>query len=70
MTERDVGAANAPALYVLLAEARLKTGRTRQALDALEPLTARVPTVASAKELVGDLAVLESMGRVGDSKEN
>jgi len=70
VTDRDVGAANSPALYALLAEARLKTGRTRQALDALEPLTARVPTVASAKELVGDLAVLESMDRVGDSKEN
>ena len=69
-TDADVGVANDPNLYVLLAEARLRAGRTRQALDALEPLTGRVPSVASARELVGDLAVMESMGRVGDSKEN
>ena len=70
VSARAVGAANPPALFALLAEARLRSGRTREALDALEPLTARVPTVHSAKELVGDLAVLQSMDRIGDSKEN
>jgi len=70
VTHREVGAANAPHLFVLLAEARLRTGRTRQALDALAPLTARVPTVHSAQELVGDLAVLQSIDRIGDSKES
>ncbi len=70
VSDRDVGPANSPSLFVLLAEARVRTGRTREALDALEPLTARVPTVHSAKELVGDLAVLQSMDRIGDSKEN
>ncbi len=70
VTHREVGATNAPHLFVLLAEARLRTGRTRQALDALAPLTARVPTVHSAQELVGDLAVLQSIDRIGDSKES
>ncbi len=67
---REVSPVNAPGLYAALAEANLRTGHTREALDALQVLTDLLPTVAGVDELVGDLAVLEGLDRQGDSKEN
>ncbi len=66
----EVGPTNPPALFVLQAEALLRTGRTRQALDALSVLGDDLPGLSGAVETIGDLAVLEGMGRHGDSKEN
>ena len=67
---REVGPKNPPSLFVVLAEANLRTGRTREALDALRPLVEPYPYVHGLTETVGDLAILEGMGRQGDSKEH
>ena len=67
---REVSPINAPGLYAALAEANLRTGHTREALDALQVLSDLLPTVSGVDELVGDLAVLEGLDRQGDSKEN
>lgn len=70
VTEREIGVANGPALFALLAEANLRAGRSREALDALQPLVARFPETAATREIVSDLVVLEGMDRTGDSKEH
>ncbi len=70
VSERGIGPRNSPALLALLAEANLRTGRTREALDALLVLSRALPEVRGLQELVGDLAVLEGMDRQGDSKEH
>ena len=68
---REIGPTNPPGLYVVLAEALVRNHRAREALDALQPLAARDPALlVDITETLGDLAVLESMGRLGDSKEN
>ena len=64
-----LGPKNPPGLYALLAEARLRTGRTREALDALAVLADAYPEVHGLFEALGDLAVLEGLDRPGDSKE-
>lgn len=69
VTEREIGPANGPALFALLAEANLRAGRSREALDALQPLVARFPETAATREIISDLVVLEGMDRTGDSKE-
>ncbi|RME25555.1 MAG: hypothetical protein D6798_08685 [Deltaproteobacteria bacterium] len=66
----NISATNPPALFVLQAEAFLRTGRTRQALDALSALDEDLPGLTGTIETIGDLAVLEGMGRHGDSKED
>lgn len=66
----DDGPTDPPALWVLVAHARVATGRTREALDALEHLRPDHPDVTAVAELVGDLAVLQGLDRQGDSKEN
>lgn len=67
---RAIGPTNPPTLFALLAEANLATGRTREALDALQVLTGAFPEVAGVDETVGDLSVLVGMTRSGDSREN
>ncbi len=70
VTERGIGPANGPALYVLLAEANLRAGRTREALDALQPVVDVIPESTATREILSDLVVLEGMDRTGDSKEH
>jgi len=67
---REVGVANTPSVLALYAEAQMRLGRTREALDVLVLLEEGYPEVAPLKELVGDLAVLQGLDRQGDSKEN
>jgi len=56
---------------VLHADAALASGRTREALDSLLQLARRGPPVATGlHELTSDLAVLEGLGRQGDSRED
>ena len=69
-TARQVGPANGPRFYAVLAEARLVNGRAREALDALHPLSAAHPEVVALQEVTGDLAVLQGLTRTGSSKEN
>lgn len=69
-SSRSVGPLNAPSLFVVLADANLRTGRTREALDSLQPLEPSWPTVHGLDETIGDLVILEGLTRLGDSKEN
>lgn len=66
----DGGPTDDPDLWVLLARARLQTGRTREALDALAHLRkgTNLPLTA-ATETIADLAVLQGMDRTGESHE-
>ena len=66
---RDISPLNPPLLYALLAETHLRTGHTREALDALEVLVEAFPAEVGVDETVGDLAVLQGLDRRGDSKE-
>jgi hypothetical protein len=52
-----------------MAEAALRTGRAREALDALTPLRDGWPEVLPVIELINDLVVLDSLGEVGQSSE-
>jgi hypothetical protein len=70
VTSRTIGPATSPALIALLAEANLDSGRAREALDALQILHAARPEVTGARELLGDLAILQGLDRHGDSKEH
>lgn len=67
---REITPVNAPSMFVVLAEARLLTGHTREALDALQVLTKAYPEAAGVDEIVSDLAILQGLDRQGDSKEN
>lgn len=67
---RSINAVNSPTLFAILASAQLATGHTREALDALEPLTAAFPEIHGLDETVGDLAILQGIHRTGDSREN
>ena len=67
---RAITPVNAPSMFVVLAEARLLTGRTREALDALQVLTKAYPEATGVDEIVSDLAILQGLDRQGDSKEN
>ncbi len=68
-TDRFVGSANSPIVWALLAEANLKLGRTREALDALHVLSGTHPEIVGLKELTGNLDVLRSLDAEGESKE-
>jgi len=70
VTSREIGPSNGLSLIALLAEANLSAGRAREALDALQILTAARPEARGAQELVGDLSVLRGLDRQGDSKEH
>jgi len=67
---RDLSPINAPGLFAVLADANLRTGHTREALDALQVLVDSFPEATGVDEVVGDLAILQNMDRRGDSKEN
>lgn len=67
---RAVTPLNSPTLFAVLAQANLRTGRTREALDALEVLVTPFPETTGLDETVGDLAVLVGLDRAGDSREN
>jgi hypothetical protein len=66
---RSVSVTNPALLFAVLAHAQLRTGHTREALDALEVLSQIFPSVITVDETVGDLAVVEGLHRLGDSKE-
>jgi len=66
----EVGPTNSPHLYALQAEALVRLGRAREALDALAPLWRARPEITGIKEVLDDLAVLDSLGTEGDSKED
>ena len=70
VTTRGVGPANGPALLALTAEAQLRLGHTREALDSLQLLVEARPDATGAREHAGDLAVLQGLDRQGDSKEH
>ncbi len=67
---RAIGPINSPTLFAVLAAANLRSGRTREALDALSVLVTPFPEVIGLNETVGDLAVLQGLDRAGDSREN
>jgi alkylhydroperoxidase/carboxymuconolactone decarboxylase family protein YurZ len=67
---RAVSAVNSPVLFAVLASANLRTGHTREALDALEVLVGPFPEVHGLDETLGDLAILQGLHRTGDSREN
>jgi hypothetical protein len=67
---REITPINAPGIFAVMALADLRTGRTRESLDALQVLTSRFPEVEGLDETIGDLAILEGLDRQGDSKEN
>ncbi len=66
---RTVGPTNPPELFSLQARAHLSAGRPREALDALQPLAAGWPHSRALTETIGDIAVLDTLSRRGDSKE-
>ena len=66
---REISPINAPGLFAVLAEAKLLTGHTREALDTLQVLVDAYPEATGVDEIVGDLAILQAMDRRGDSKE-
>ena len=66
---RTIGPVNTPLLNALLAEANLRTGHVREALEPLEVLSRSFPEVSGLDEIVGDLSVLQGLNRQGDSKE-
>ena len=70
VTDHAVGPLNSASLFVLMASANLRLGHTREALDTLTPAAAHVPAAAGVREIVADLAVLQSLDRQGDSKED
>jgi hypothetical protein len=61
---------NHPGLLAVIVEGQLKTGRTREALEAMQPLLNGYPFLLGLNESIGDLAILDGMSRYGDSKEN
>jgi len=67
---RALSPRNTPELRLLAAEAALRTGRSREALDALAPLRAAWPEVQTIVDIIDDVVVLESLGRVGESHEH
>ncbi len=69
-TSSEVGQSNSPAAYAVLARALVANGRSREALDALTPLSEALPETVGVREQVADLTVLEGLDRLGDSKEN
>ena len=67
---RGVNHVNHPGLQAIIIEAQLRTGHTREALDAVQPLLDTYPTLTGLDEVLGDLAILQGLDRYGDSKEN
>jgi hypothetical protein len=59
-----------PSAAVVLATAELRAGHTREALAALHPVWGPDRDLRSALDPLSDLAVLEGLGKPGDSKED
>jgi tetratricopeptide (TPR) repeat protein len=70
ISSRVVGPQNSANAYIVLAHARVDTGRTREAMDALQPILKSHPYIRGVYEQLGDLVVLENINRTGESKEN
>jgi tetratricopeptide (TPR) repeat protein len=70
ISSRVVGPQNSANAYIVLAHARVETGRTREAMDALQPILKSHPYIRGVYEQLGDLVVLENINRTGESKEN
>jgi hypothetical protein len=68
-TSREIGVKNAPGLASVRALAALRLGRAREGLDALQPLADVDVEAALAREWLADRAVLDSLTRAGDSRE-
>jgi len=66
---KQINHINSPILFAILAEAKIRTGHARAALDYLEVLVSAFPEVKGLDETVGDLVVLQNLNRQGDSKE-
>lgn len=66
---RELTPLNSPTLFAVSAAANLRTGRSREALDALQVLVGPFPETIGLDETVGDLAVLQGLDRAGDSRE-
>jgi hypothetical protein len=69
-SSRGINHVNHPGLQAIIIEAQLRTGHTREALDAIQPLLEAYPTLTGLDEVLGDLAILQGLDRYGDSKEN
>ncbi len=67
---REITPVNHPALQAVIVEAQLRTGHTREALDALQVLLPAYPVLLGLDEVISDLAILQNLDRHGDSKEN
>lgn len=67
---RGITPVNHPGLRAIIIEAQLRTGHTREALDAIQPLLEAYPALTGLDEVLGDLAILQGLDRYGDSKEN
>ncbi len=69
-SSRGINHVNHPGLRAIIVEAQLRTGHTREALDAIQPLLGGYPAAKGLNEVLGDLAILQGLDRYGDSKEN
>jgi hypothetical protein len=69
-SSRGITHVNHPGLQAIIIEAQLRTGHTREALDAIQPLLDAYPALTGLDEVLGDLAILQGLDRYGDSKEN
>jgi hypothetical protein len=69
-SSRAINHVNHPGLRAIIIEAQLRTGHTREALDAIQPLLGDYPALTGLDEVLGDLAILQGLDRYGDSKEN
>ena len=67
---RLISPVNPPLLFAVLSTASFQSGRTREALEYIAPLTAAWPEVVGLNETLQDLVILENIERLGDSKEN
>lgn len=61
---------NPPGLYAVHAEAWYRLGDARAALNTLSVLHEAWPELLGLRETMGDLAILQTLDRQGDSKEN
>ena len=67
---KNVGPLNSANAFVVLTAARITNGRTREAMDALQPILRSHPYIHGLYEQLGDLVVRENINRTGESKEN
>lgn len=68
--EHGASATEDPALNAVLADAMIRTGHVREAMQAVQALETAFPEILGLRETLADLAVLEGLDRNGDSKED